>query len=58
MAKQGAEKTYAYLKEYWRLEHLKMKRTNPTAKQYEFGMNAATDTTTIGDGTDIATILE
>ena len=32
MAKQDADKTYAHLKEYWRLEHLKMKRTNPTAK--------------------------
>ena len=57
MDKPDDQKTYAILKEFWRKEHLKMKRANPTAHQYEFGMNA-TDTTTDGNAPDIATILE
>ncbi len=45
MDKNNAEKTYANLKEYWREEHLKMKRTNPSSKQYRYGMNAAAEPT-------------
>ena len=57
MAKQDTQKNYAHLKEYWSLEHLKMERTNPTAKEYKYGMNAATDNDISGTGPDIATNL-
>ena len=57
IAKDKADKTYANLKEYWRHEHLKMKRTNPTARQYKYGMNAM-EKKTGGDSPDIALILE
>lgn len=41
MEKHDNNKMYVHLKEFWRLEHQKMKCTNPTEKQYENGMNAA-----------------
>ena len=58
MDKNDAEKTYANLKEYWREEHLKMKRTNPSVKQYGYGMNAAAEPTQESHQPDMATILE
>ena len=42
LAKPDNQKTYAILKEFWREEHLKVKRANPAAKQYEYCMNATT----------------
>ena len=57
IAKPDDQKTYAILKEFWRQEHLKMKHTNPTAQQYELGMNA-TDTGATNNATDFASILE
>ena len=57
LAKPEGDKTYANLKEYWHQEHLKMKRSNPTARQYEYGMNAM-EKKTGGDSPDIASILE
>ena len=40
IAKPDADKTYVNMKEFWRVEHLKMKRTNPSASTYRYGMNA------------------
>lgn len=31
------EKMYAHLKEFWRAAHLKYKRPNSTASQYQYG---------------------
>ena len=53
LAKPDNQKTYAILKEFWREEHLKMKRSNPTAKQYEYGGNATAE-----QDQQTATILE
>ena len=44
------------LKEFWRKEHLKMKRASPSASTYGFGMNATAKPTT--DQPDMATIFE
>ena len=56
IAKRDADKTYVNLKEFWRKEHLKMKRTNPSASTYGYGMNATAESTT--DQPDMATIFE
>lgn len=58
LAQPDTDKTSAKLKECWRKEHLKMKRANPIANQFEYGMNA-TDTASPPTATaDIATPLE
>lgn len=57
LTKPDADKTYANLKAYWRLEHLKIKRTNPTSKQYDYGMSM-TDTTHETSQPNMATILK
>ena len=57
ITKPDDQKTYAVLKEFWRLEHLKMKRSNPTAQQYEFGMNVI-DSDATNNSTDMASMLE
>ena len=57
LAQPDNDKTYAKLKDFWRKEHLKMKRANLTANQFEYGMNA-TDAATLPTATaDIATLL-
>ena len=56
IAKPDADKTYVNLKEFWRKEHLKMKRTNPSASAYGYGMNATAEPAT--DQQDMAIILE
>ncbi len=58
MDKNDTEKTYANLKEYWREEHLKMKHTNPSAKQYGYSMNVTAEPTQEPNQPDMATILE
>ena len=58
LAKDDAQKTFANLKEFWRTEHMKMKRGTPSARQYEFGMNAKTSTEPSSNQPDVATILE
>ena len=57
LTKDEADKTYANLNEYWHQDHLKMKCANPTAQQYEYGMNANATETNNTNG-DIATIME
>ena len=56
LAKPDAKKTYVNLKEFWRKEHLKMKRTNPSASTYGYGMNATAESST--DQQDMAAIFE
>ena len=41
VACDAANKTWAHVKDFWRMEHLKLRRSNPTAFQYQFGGNTA-----------------
>ena len=56
--KPDAQKTFANLNEFWRQEHLKMKRANPTAKTYGFGMAATDENTQEDNHLATATFLE
>ena len=58
LARPDNTKTYALLKEFWRKEHLKMRRANPTANQFEYGMNATDAAEATSAPPDIASILE
>ena len=37
ITRDEALKTWAHLKDFWRAEHLKLRRSNPTAFQFQFG---------------------
>ena len=41
LARDTNNKTWAHAKDFWRMEHLKLRRSNPIAFQYQFGGNAA-----------------
>ena len=56
IAKPDADKTYVNLKEFWRVEHLKMKCTNPSASTYGYGMNATTKV--LAEQPNMASIFE
>ena len=43
LARDDNSKTWAQVKDFWRMEHLKLRRSNPIAFQYQFGGNAAQD---------------
>lgn len=56
LAKPDVEKTYVNFKEFWRKQHLKMKRTNPSASTYGYGLNATTKPAT--KAPNMASILD
>ena len=56
LARANTMKTWAHLKDFWRQEHLKMKRFNPTAFQYQYGGNVSNNTGDVKDG--MQSILE
>ena len=41
VAHNVANKTWAHTKNFWQMEHLKIRHSNPTASQYQFGGNTA-----------------
>ena len=43
LARDTNNKTWAHAKDFWRIEHLKLRHPNPTAFQYQFGGNTAQD---------------
>ena len=56
LAHDANNKTWAHAMDFWRMEHLKLRRSNPNALQYQFGGNAAQDQ---GENKqDMANILE
>ena len=56
LARESNMKTWAHLKDFWRQEHLKMKRSNPTAFQYQYSGNVSDNTGEVKN--DMQNILE
>ena len=55
-ARDAANKTWAHAKDFWRMEHLKLRRSDPTAFHYQFGGNATQNQSE--NKRDMADILE
>ena len=56
IARDAVNKTWAHAKDFWRMGHLKLRRSNPTVFRYQFGGNGAQNQSE--NKRDMATVLE